>query len=251
MKHGLCCSEQIIHHPDYLHWGLAGERKIIDALLPEEREKFIKSVKKLPIDTGDYCLSKAYKVSYYDRLINPEAILLRFEKQNKPYSELSGEHFSIILEASTNKLLGLTRMVDDKNNASLLNHQQALSLALAFLALWAPDLIPANIQIPELNELKPHEKMVFEPALSIGNIELSWIALHTESIFINKKEILIEGMKVKMFIPSTELWVWIIVGKNGEIQTFERNIDWDFDKMQRKTEMWLHDKWLITQKLDY
>jgi len=61
---------------------------------------------------------------------------------------------------------------------------------------------------------------------------------------------MVYGLKVKMYIPKTGLWAWVIVDTAGRIITFERNISWDFTKMERQTQMWLHDKWLIANNIN-
>ncbi len=41
--------------------------------------------------------------------------------------------------------------------------------------------------------------------------------------------------------------IWVIVGKDNEVITFERDIVWDFVRSGRQTEQWLHDSWLVSQ----
>lgn len=48
-----------------------------------------------------------------------------------------------------------------------------------------------------------------------------------------------------MYIPELKLWSWVIVGNDGQIFTFERNISWDFVNSCRLTGMWLHNHWIM------
>ena len=66
-----------------------------------------------------------------------------------------------------------------------------------------------------------------------------------DCLVINNEKHIINGLKVKFYVPKIDRWTWVIVDYHGDIITFERNIHWDFDKHQRLTPMWLHDQWLI------
>jgi hypothetical protein len=50
-------------------------------------------------------------------------------------------------------------------------------------------------------------------------------------------------MKVKMH-HDNGLYGWVIVGSDGQVITFERDIAWDAGEGRRGTQMWLHDAWI-------
>jgi hypothetical protein len=40
-------------------------------------------------------------------------------------------------------------------------------------------------------------------------------------------------------------YAWVIVGTEGEVITFERDIVWNTSMSERSTEKWLHDEWRV------
>ncbi|NNM59113.1 MAG: hypothetical protein HKM04_04795 [Legionellales bacterium] len=249
MKHGVRADKHLPIYPDYQQWGLAENGNIWINDMPFKIQQLNNILSNLRIDLNDYILNFANSVSYYQAECNADSavILLRFERKDGSNQGFNGEHISIIFDVKKHCLLGFTRMQADLGGEISLSHQKILQTAIKFLKIHASDLINRDITIPELNEIKPSDRMIFEPELCIDNTEIQWIDEHSEFILVNNLNVEISGMKVKMFLPEKKLWAWVIVDKNGQIETFERNISWDFEKMQRKTEMWLHDKWLISQ----
>lgn len=148
---------------------------------------------------------------------NSENILIfRFEKLNSKNISLEGEHFSIVLEVNKFKILGFTCM-DKKfeNNEKYISKEDVIKQAEIFLEKLEPGL--------------------FKKAKNL------WIESHDEIIIVNGEKIIISGMKYKCYVESTDSYLWIIFGRNGEVITFERDIIW---KSGRVTEKWLHDTWL-------
>lgn len=61
---------------------------------------------------------------------------------------------------------------------------------------------------------------------------------------------MLRGMKVKMRNKSDGLYFWVIVGADKKVMTFERDIYWQNRPYgHRRTEMWLHDQYLIKNKI--
>jgi len=229
------------HHveADYHVWGRAGNLSHADidtAMISAATNKL-----KQLVDLKGLNLVLAKHVEHYqgDHLPAIKAILLRFQPEFKISNV---EHVSIVYDSENDCMLGFTDMRENKN--SCVSHKTALKMALTFLQHYASDLIQTTLKTPELITLKPGERMIFDPVLALDNVELNWIDQHTETITKNAEPINITGIKVKFYIPSLELWSWVIIDANGNIQTFERNISWDFKKYQRNTQMWLHSPWL-------
>jgi hypothetical protein len=81
-----------------------------------------------------------------------------------------------------------------------------------------------------------------------NNLKNLWIERHDEEIFINNREkTIIAGMKYKCYRSSSNDYAWVIVGFDGSVITFERNIKWNTSEHKRITEKWLHDSWLNEQ----
>jgi len=49
---------------------------------------------------------------------------------------------------------------------------------------------------------------------------------------------------VKMRNKQDGLWFWVIVGGDGQVIVFERDIYWISFSGRRRTEKWLHDSYL-------
>ena len=96
--------------------------------------------------------------------------------------------------------------------------EHAREIALDFLERFAPDLL--------------------------AQFEIKWIEPHDEVIRTDGAALTITGMKVKIFNALDGRWFWIIVGTDGEVAVFERDIVWITIPGHRQTEKWLHDSWL-------
>lgn len=244
---------------DYPTWGLAEQSaspdvKSVKPLLPIQTEQAMRALNEHKIDLEGFKLTNTSLVEHYrgKTVAADKLALVRFEREDKQNTGLAGEHISATINLATNKLIGLTRMQAHLTGDSNVAHQVALDKAVAFLKQAAPDLMPASASAPVLTtKLAGDAKMDFEDdPKKAGNIEIHWIGGHTEDVVAGNDNIKVHGMKVKMYIPSTELWAWVVVDKEGDVQTFERNIFWNFTKFKRETQMWLHDKWLDAQKIN-
>lgn len=224
---------------DYANWGLKYGIQYYPA--SEIQTTRSKDLLKQFINDQWQLISSA-RVNYTEnRLLSDLIIYQRYEKKNK---SPSGEYLSVVFDLQNQCLLGMTKM-QKQVNKKLISHQEALLTAASFLGGVAPDLIGKVNSMPTVIKLSENDRVIFDPAIKLGNVELHWIDQHEE--FVSDDEVV--GMKVKMRDPSSGLWLWVIVNGDGEVITFERDVSWDFDRHIRQTPMWLHSEWLLAQKL--
>lgn len=132
---------------------------------------------------------------------------------------LGGEHFSfIVTKDSPYVILGFTTMDSKYIDKEQLNKEEVQKISTEFLS---------KIDDSLLNDL-----------------ELQWIDSHDEEIVIDGVKKIVRGLKCKYYRPSQEDYAWVIVGYDGTIITFERDILWSEGMQKRITEKWLHDSWL-------
>jgi hypothetical protein len=82
-----------------------------------------------------------------------------------------------------------------------------------------------------------------DPCYAAGLEEL-WIAEHTETVVDDTgQEHRISGMKVKNRHDGG-LYAWVVVDRDGQVITVEREVTWDSSAGRRATQMWLHDRWI-------
>ncbi len=236
--------------PEYDSWGSGDSLNIgqIDTI----DKKYIELLNLIDkqIDSEKYIISLAKRISYFQGKELPalSAIWVRL-KDKGSLGCLNGDHISLIYEENTGNLLGYTRL-DNNYSDKVPTHQIALENALRFLKNLAPDLIKYDTATPQLNSIDIGSRMIFNPVLTIDNVELNWIDMHYETFNLHGKTVTGYGLKVKLYLPKTGLWAWVIVDETGRVLTFERNISWDFEKMERQSQMWLHDKWLIAKNIN-
>jgi hypothetical protein len=254
------------HHPhvkpNYQRFGLTGLEpssaeataiKHIKLLRPELCEQYMKLAQKL-VDLGGFRLVRSYMALHYqDKDTQPITVAwLRFERAGKTQLEVGGEHISFTFDVSNGRLMGLVRILAQLDNADFVTHQQALTTAVQFLRIQAPDLLSEDINMPQLTALPKGSRIEFskeDGGAKLGKLQLHWIDDHTETGAVNGRKFITHGMKMKLFNPEQELYTWVIIDKNAQIQVFERNISWNFAKYQRDTQMWLHDQWLVAQEI--
>lgn len=242
--------EKHVVKPDYKNWGVAGDlttKKFSYSLTVTQ----LNLLKQLGMDLNKFECVSAWEVQYYqgESIRSRSAVLMRFALNNSISSSLEGEHFSMVFDSQTQEILGLTKMLTELDSKPFVTHQEALDVAIIFLKKVAPDLVVNNCKEANLKTLPLGSRMVFPEPIIVDLVQVNWIDRHDEKISNGSEEVIVSGMKVKMFLPGLNLWAWVIIDKNGQVQTFERNISWDFDKIQRKTQMWLHDQWLVKQNV--
>ncbi|MCC2624454.1 MAG: hypothetical protein K0R14_327 [Burkholderiales bacterium] len=240
--------KQII--PKYDIWGSSGPINTEQISIVNNKYVELLNLIDKQVNPEEYVLSVAKRISYFQGKELPalDAIWLRLKPKGSQDCLNSG-HISLIYEEGTGYLLGYTRL-DNNGSDKVAEHQMSLEKALQFLKKLAPDLIKYDTVTPQLNPIDIGSRMIFDPVLPIDNVELNWIDIHNETFNSYGKTNISCGLKVKMYLPKTSLWAWVIVDGVGRIITFERNVSWDFEKMERQTQMWLHDKWLIAKNID-
>ncbi|KAF2334536.1 nuclear transport factor 2 family protein [Flavobacterium nitrogenifigens] len=152
---------------------------------------------------------------------NTPAFLFRFEK---PENNDTEEHFSFVISEKDKQILGFTIMDQKYSNSKIVSKKDAEKTAKDFL-------------------LKLDNSLA-------GELKNLWIERHDEKVTINKTETIVSGMKYKCYNASRQDYVWVIVGFDNSVITFERNIKWDNNKHERITEKWLHDNWIKVNVLD-
>lgn len=151
-----------------------------------------------------------------------EAYLFRYQKdENKG---LNGEHFSFVVSKEEKQILGFTNMSKKYNDLNMLSRKETEKIAKKFLTK-----IDGKLE---------------------DDLENLWIERHDEQIFVdNGKATTIAGMKFKCYRSAKDDYAWVIVGFDGSIVTFERDIKWNTQEHRRITEKWLHDSWILEQKV--
>lgn len=146
------------------------------------------------------------------------AMLMRHERSDGVNAGLMGEHVSFVLTPD-GRLKGFTRMDRSLVGAPLPSRDAAQAAALEFMRVHAPDLVASH--------------------------EVHWVERHDERVRTTSGDVTVSGMKVKMRNRADRLWMWVIVGLDGQVVTFERDIVWITMPGRRGTEKWLHDAWVI------
>lgn len=147
---------------------------------------------------------------------NVPALLFRYEKQGNKGSK--GEHFSFIISENEKQILGFTNMDKGYSNLKMLSKAETETTAKKFL-------------------------LTLDGTLA-NNLKNLWIERHNEEILVNGQKTIIAGMKYKCFRASQNDYAWVIVGFDGSVITFERNIKWNNNEKRRITKKWLHDNWV-------
>lgn len=150
-----------------------------------------------------------------------EAYLFRYQKDaNKGFNR---EHFSFLVSKNDRQILGFTNMNKKYNDLNMISRKETEKIAKELLVKIDKSLA--------------------------DDLENLWIERHDEQIFDeNGKAITISGMKFKCYRSVKDDYAWIIVGFDGSIVTFERNVKWNTQEHRRITEKWLHDSWIIDNK---
>lgn len=104
--------------------------------------------------------------------------------------------------------------------------------------------IPGGYQFHSVKKVKVDDESL------ANNLKNLWVDRHDEEISINNGEkTIIAGMKYKCYRSPGNDYAWVIVGFDGSVITFERNIKWNTSEHKRITGKWLHDNWLNEQTI--
>ena len=237
--------------PNYLLWGTVGVLKMQRAVLSKKINELANKILKNHLNVSDVFLNRADSVSYYQgpNLPEKQLVLIRFVKHNENNSQLNEEHVSLLLDEFQRSMYGLVNMLED-DATDYISHSGALTKAFQFLATISPSLFSKISTCPPVDrDSHLGKKITFNNFPLTDNVELFWVGKHDEAITKNGKKIIIRGMKVKLYHPKTNSWTWVIVNRKGNIIAFEHHVFWNFEKGARETQMWLHDQWILAQKL--
>ncbi|MDO5607339.1 MAG: hypothetical protein Q4G08_02675 [Capnocytophaga sp.] len=150
-----------------------------------------------------------------------KAVLVRYQKDGK--EALKGEHFSFVITENNFKILGFTHMDRKYAATQLLSKTETERIAKDFLKKTDASLA--------------------------DKLENQWIERHDEEITVGGKKMVLAGMKYKCYDAAADDYAWVIIGADGSVVTFERDIKWNNAAQKRITEKWLHDQWLDDNKL--
>ncbi len=192
---------------------IMGTKMMAQQVTFNEAEPFLKVFQeKIEIPDG-YHFSSVKKVMAND----VSSYLFRYQKDGNKGKK--GEYFSFIISEKEKRILGFTNMDRKYANLQMLSKEQTAAIAKDFLV--------------EIDS---------ELAAELKNL---WIERHDEHILVTgEKGITVAGMKYKCYRLIKDDYAWVIVGFDGSIITFERNIKWNNDAQKRITEKWLHDSWV-------
>lgn len=183
----------------------------ISPMHQQAAEKFKQALAK---SEGDYQLVLEQEGSMDTQPI----YLFRYQPRTSLSINLGGSHLSIVVDQN-NRLKGLARINESLLNSPLLSEADAEAASNVFLTEYAPDLL--------------------------NGANLQWIKPHDETVRNSQgKKFKLTGMKAKYRNSNGGLYFWVIVGSDGNVIIFERDIEWDFAHAGRRTEKWLHDDWL-------
>lgn len=226
--------------PDYTSWG--NYFGIEHCTASTEQTLKAQALLEPWLNDKEWQLKKSERVNYNGHCEGSPIIVYQRYQQAKTNDDQ--EHLSAVVDLTNHQLLGLVR-AERELNVDLPTHQQALQTAINFIKQFVPDLLDEVNNVPQVIELAVEDRVVFDPPVKLGHLELHWIDQHAERIGNDP----LNGMKVKWHDPATGLWLWIIVNGHGEMITFEQQVSWDFNEGYRQTPMWLHDQWLTAQNL--
>lgn len=133
---------------------------------------------------------------------------------------LGAPQSSVVFDAE-GTVLGFTRLAEPADGAKPPGDGESEEIALEFLDRVAPR---------------------YAEGLSV-----EWADRHDEIVTsAGGDAVTVSGTKVKMHHDNGR-YSWVVVGANGEILTYERDITWDSEQGRRGTQMWLHDSWIAAR----
>lgn len=166
----------------------------------------------LPIPR-DYTRVRASDVAF-DR---QNLLLIRYERADDRNSDLGGEHVSVLVDR-WGRLKGFTRMDLALRDGALPSAEEAEAVARAFLARHASDLAPAEVVVTR-------------------------VAPHEQSLKADDVKVALAGMKVKMRRGQDGSWLWVTVGPDRNVMSFERDVVWSAEEGVTSPR-WLSDEWI-------
>ncbi|NYI08260.1 MFS transporter [Allostreptomyces psammosilenae] len=147
-----------------------------------------------------------------------QVVVVRHQADRTP--RLGGPHVTVVTDAD-GVLLGVTRMVPPATGREPVGAVNARALALEFFAAVDPE--------------------------HAAGLSVQWVDRHDETVTdAEGRRHTVPGTKVKTRHQDGG-YAWVILGPDGEVVTYERDIAWDGAAGRRGTEMWLHDSWILAR----
>ncbi|MDX1452331.1 MAG: hypothetical protein R3183_07215 [Oleiphilaceae bacterium] len=172
-------------------------------------------------------------------LVNHDALpvfIFRYEKSDGTNNGLGGEHFSVSVDLQATKIMGFMHIASEHCGPGLPDEESAKATARETLSRCAPDL-EGRYEIKWVMPLKEKpEKIPHESPFPFSDAD--------------GREHLVTGVRVKLFFPDLSSWGWVIVGRNGSVIAFEREVLWNDILGRRSTPAWLHDPYVIELNAD-
>ncbi|VTR56989.1 Uncharacterised protein [Serratia fonticola] len=151
-------------------------------------------------------------------------MLSRYERRDGRNAFLEGEHFSTVF-ASDGTLKGFANISLELAGKPLPSRERSEQIATEFLRRAAPDLLV--------------------------NMKVASVAPHSEPVRIThagrSETVQVTGIKFKARNLADGSWFWVIVGSDEKPMLFERDLQWATLLARRKSEQWLHDRWVKAQ----
>ncbi len=156
--------------------------------------------------------------------------VFRYEKYNKENNKLGGEHFSVSIDLDVTKVMGVMHIDQQHCGNGLPDDQSAKKTALEYFPKIAPDLA-------EKFEVKWVRRLLEQP---------KQIPHESPFPFVDDRgnEHLVTGVRVKLYFEALDSWGWVIVGREGKVISFEREVNWNTTLNRRSTPAWLHDTYI-------
>jgi len=156
--------------------------------------------------------------------------IFRYEKSNGKNTGLGGEHFSVSVDLGATKIMGVMHVDETHCGEGLPNDDDAQDAAIQWLPKIAPELVDQYEVKWILSQKEEPEKIPHECPFPFKDDE--------------GKEHLVTGVRVKLFFQELDSWGWVIVGRDGQIISFEREVIWNTTLSRRSTPAWLHDNYI-------
>lgn len=172
-------------------------------------------------------------------LVNHDAVpvfIFRYEKANGENAGYGGENFSVSIDMNVTRVMGFMHVDGQHCGPGLPDEDESKKIAIETIEKLAPDLI--------------------------GQYEIKWVLpLQEKPVKIpheipfpftddSRKIHLVTGVRVKLFFAKLNSWGWVIVGRQGKVIAFEREITWNTIMNKRSTPAWLHDPFVLDLHTD-
>ncbi|WP_440904246.1 hypothetical protein ACMZOO_15640 [Catenovulum sp. SX2] len=162
--------------------------------------------------------------------------VFRYQKTYEEKCCLGGEHFSVSVDLDASKIMGFMHIEQQHCGAGLPSEEEAKATAVEFIPKVAPDLVGKYEVKWIMPQLEKPNKIPHESPFPFTDL--------------HGRNQLVTGVRVKLFFEHLGTWGWVIVGRNQQIISFEREVIWNTTLNRRSTPAWLHDPYVKELKQD-